>query len=264
VRQYMVHAPEGAFLGLPEVPSWRRITVVSQYFLVYAMLAVIYPLSLWQCWLRRRDREFFDWDRITLLCLVGSGLCLEVAFSLNWLRVFAVSMPAIILLIFWLDQHGQIGRAALRLIWVGVICLAVFQVWSKHHGQYLVADLPGGRAAVHPQAYEKLDWVMHHTRPGEFFFQPLAPSLYLPLGLRSPVFVEGLGTNEDTLPECVSRTIQEMETKQVRYVLWSPQLESREAGQSSADHLLPFRVFLHDHYDRIWIFSDHEEIWEHR
>jgi len=264
VTRYMVHTPEGAFLGLPEVPSWRRFAAVSQYFLVYAVLAVIYPLSLWQCWLRRQDDEFPDWDRITLLCLVGSALCVEVAFSLNWLRAFAVSMPAIILLIRWLDQDGHAGRSAIKLIWVGVVCLAVFQVRSKHHGPYVVAELPGGRAAVSPQAYERLDWVMHHTRPGDFFFEPPAPSLYLPLGLRSPVFVEGLGTDEQTTPEMVNRTIQQMETIPVRYVLWSPHLDGLEAGQSRADHLLPFRAFLHDHYDRVWIFSDHEEIWEHR
>jgi hypothetical protein len=263
VMRYMVHSPEGAFLGLPEMPTWRRLPVVSQYFFVYALLVATYPLSLWRCWRRRHDRAFSDWDKVALLALVGSALCLEVAFSLNWLRIFAVSMPAVILFIDFLEESARLGNHATRLIWTGVVCLGILTVWSNRHRQWVVADLPAGSTALSPVAYEKWTWVSQHTRPGDFFFQPPWPSVYLPLALRSPVFAEGLGEGDETRPEFVDRTIHQLEAKQVRFVLWSPHLEI-QGPDNLQDHLQPFRAYLHDRYARVRTFSDQDEIWQRK
>ena len=264
VVRYMVHAPEGAFLGLPEVPTWRRLPFVSHYFFVYALLATTYPLSLWQCWRRRHDPTFSDWDKVALLSLVGAALCLEVIFSLNWLRMFAVSMPAVILFIDLIGRSGQFGHYATRLIWTGVACLAILQVWSNRHDRFIVSDLPAGSAALNPLTYEKWTWISQHTRPGDFFFQPMSPSVYLALGLRSPVFDEGLGETDQTRPEFVARTIHQLEAKQVRYMVWSPRLEVQELDHFPSDHLSPFRAYLHDRYIPVWTFSDQEEIWQRK
>ena len=262
VLRYMTHA-EGAFLGLPEVPTWRRLSVVSQYFLVYALLLTAYPLSLWRCWRRRHDPTFCDWNKVAILALLGSALCLEVAFSLNWLRIFAVSMPAVILFIDLVEESGRFGHYLTRLLWSGVVCLAILQVWSNHHGRLMIADLPAGTTALNPAAYERWTWISQHTHPGDFFFQAVSPSVYLPLSLRSAVFVEGLGEDDQTRPEFVDRTIHQLETKQVRFVLWSPRLEV-QGSDNMQDHLQPFRDYLHDRYARVWTFSDQEEIWERK
>jgi hypothetical protein len=140
----------------------------------------------------------------------------------------------------------------------------IVQVWLKAHSTLLVANLPAGSVALRPVAYEKWTWVREHTSPRDFFFQPLSPSVYLPLGLRSPVFVEGLGESDETLPEYVDRTIRQLEAKQVRYVLWSPYLEAQKSGNVQGDHLSPFRTYLHERYARAWTFSDHDEIWERK
>jgi len=260
VRQYMVHTPEGAFLGLGENATWRRLPVLSQFYVVYAILLVTYPICLWESWARFRDRKFPDWEKITLLTFVGSILCIEVGFSLNWLRVFAVSMPAIILLAGWIEKRG---RFALRVIWIGIVGLALLQTGARHHRAYVVADLPAGRAAIPKEAYEKFAWMIDHTHPGDFFFQPLGPSLYLPLGVRSPLFVEGLGPPWITRPEFISRTIRQLDARPVRYILWSVHLDP-EPGQPDDDYLTPFRLYLHAHYERVLVFSDHDEMWARR
>src|ERR1700720_4074421 len=41
---------------------------------------------------------------VTLLALLGLSLLAEVAFNLNWLRIFAVSMPGIILLVWIVSE----------------------------------------------------------------------------------------------------------------------------------------------------------------
>jgi hypothetical protein len=264
VRQFMVHKPEGAFLGWPEAPTLRRLPEIAQYFLVYALIVVMYPLSLWQCWMRRHTDEHRPWDDIAFLSLLGSFLAIEVAFSLNWLRVYTVSMPATVLAIFWFERMHGLRRYSMKLVWAAVVLLALFQTSSRLRRPYMVTDLPAGRAALSPIINEKFAWIIQHTQPGQFFFEALQPTSYLPLGLRSPVFAEGMTNLPQTRPEFVARTIRELDTKPVRYILWSHYLDKDQPGASlsSPDPLPPFRVYLHDHYHSVHTSSDGDQIWE--
>jgi hypothetical protein len=259
VSRYVEKTPGGAFFGLPEVPTLHRLPTVSQYLLVYALIIVIYPLFLWRCW-TRRNKSLVAWRKETLLCLIGLALAVEVSLSLNWLRLFAVSMPALILAITLVEKSGR--RSLMCFVWAATIFLGISQLWSKHHHAYNVAELPGGRAALSLQEDERCSWLMQHTKSGDFFFEPLAPSLYLPLALRSPAFVEGLGPNDQTRPEFVDCTIHEFQSKPVRYVLWSPHTDEAESLHLAGDHLGPFRTYLRTQYAHVWTFSNRDEIWE--
>jgi hypothetical protein len=260
VSRYVEKRPGGAFLGMPEVPTLHRLPAASQYLLVYGLVTIIYPLFLWRSWSRRNAQPLAAWRNETLLCLVGLALAAEVALSLNWLRLFAVSMPALILGVTWVEKSGR--RSLVCILWAAAILLGIFQVWAKHHRAYVPTELPAGRAALSPQEYERCSWLIQHTRPGDFFFEPLAPSLYLPLALRSPAFVEGLGPNDQTRPEFVERTIREFQTSPVRYVLWSPHTDEAESLHRPTDHLGPFRAYLRSQYSRVWTFATGDEIWE--
>jgi hypothetical protein len=263
VGRYVVHG-KVASLGLPEALTFRRLPATSQYLIVYFLVVTIYPISLVHCWLRRNDQKYPNRQKIALLTLTGLLLTAEVAVSPNWLRVYAVSMPAMVLTIFLLGLWDDRGRYAKRIVAAGVVLLAIFQTWTRHHGSYTVTELPAGRAALSAEAYEKFGWVSEHTKPGEFFFESLVPTMYLPLALRSPVFVEGLGRTSQTRPEFVQRTIHDLDAKSVRYVLWSHHLDSPPSDEVTVDPLPPFREYLRDRYRRVWIFSDHDEIWERR
>ncbi len=262
VRQYMVHKPEGAFLGWPQAPSLRRLPEVAQYFIVYAVVVVSYPLSVWQCWVRRHDDDRGVWDHVAFLSLLGTFLAIEVAFSLNWLRVFAVSVPAFVLAVFWLERMERPGRNLIRFLWAAAMVLALSQTSSKFRRQYVVTDLPAGRAAISAVTHEKFLWIVQRTRPGEFFFEALQPTTYFPLGLRSPVFAEGMTELPQTRPEFVERAIRELDSKPTRYVLWSHYLDDPGTSYEAVDRLSPFRAYLNDHYRRVHVFSDEDEIWE--
>jgi hypothetical protein len=258
VHRYMVHGFEGAFLGFPET----RFPQALQYLVVYALLLVVYPLSLWRCWVHRHDEDQRLWTNFTLLSVLGALLAIEVAFSLNWLRVFAVSMPAFMLAAFSLERNRRSGRYAKRVAWTAVVALALLQTWTRQHRHYVIAHLPAGRTALSLENYEKFDWIGQHTHPGEFFFEALVPTSYLPLDLRSPVFAEGMTRLPQTRPEFVQRTIRELEARPTRYVLWSRYLSDPQANGAMPDPLPPFRAYLQEHYQRVWTFSDSDEIWE--
>jgi hypothetical protein len=250
------------YLGLPGRLSWHSLPRLSPYLLVYLVLALIYPLTLWRCW-RERHKASFPWERVALLSLVGALLLVEVAFSLNWLRVFAVAFAGIILL-FWnadraSDRVGMIRPYAVVLMWVGLAGIAFRQTRAAYVHESSTLHLRGGDVAVSPQAWEKLHWLMLHTIPDQFFLQADWPGMYLPLRLRNPLFVDAIIPEEETRPQEIAAAIQQLEAKRVQYILWQARLDSAEF---STDPVLPLRSYLHLKYTQVHGFAGGETVWE--
>ena len=263
VRKYVVHLQQGQLIGLPGALTWRTLPGLSQYLAVYLLLPVAYCVALWQCW-RQRDNPSFPWERVALLSTVGFLLLVEVASSPNWLRLYAVSIPGIILLIWTLDRVPKIRHYAVVLMWVGLVCLAARQTVSGYANHSLHAELPGGATATTPQAYEKLHWIMLHTKPGEFFFQSGWPGMYLPLQLRNPLYLDTVGPVDAPRPQDVERAIQQLKTKHVQFILWTAYLDSRCDPGRCEDNLTPLRDYLHSSYVLVQVFPDSDTLWQKR
>jgi hypothetical protein len=254
-------------LGLPPFADGHGLFDYGQALLVYLLLPVVYLLSLWSCFRQRTEPLDSRLEGRALLTFVGVTTALEVAQSPNWLRVYCVAAPAILLLIWAMAQAGKTKHCLAVALWVGVVCLGAHQIWARHWDQSAVVELPAGRVAAVKPAAEKLAWIGDRTRPGDFFFEPQWPGVYLPLLLRSPIYAEGLGATEETRPEFVAEAIQQLEAKQVRYILWSPRLIAAQAAEPNAsrtDVLAPFQAFMDQRYARVWVFPDRDEIWERR
>ena len=252
-----------ASMGLPELPSWRRLPFVAQYLLIYLLLPIVYALSLYRC-LRERNRRAIsrNWRPVALLSLVGVCLLAEIAFNVNWLRVFVVSMPGIVLLSWVVLGAGKHRRYVLALLWAVVVGLAVPQTFARHTHRVLMT-LPSGRTAVKPPAFEKLDWLVTHTKPEDRFFEAAWPNFYLPLHLRNPVFLDLLERSALTSPQYVALRIRQLEGSQTHYVLWAPRLDFPDLLNGGEQyHLGIFRDYLRSHYHRVRSFSDQDEVWE--
>jgi hypothetical protein len=140
------------------------------------------------------------------LGLVGSFLLGELTFSLNWLRLYAVSMAGIVLFIWVISTTARFRRPSRIGVWVLVVLLGFLQPWFTQHREYITAELPAGRATVEPNEFEKLSWGMDHTKPGDLLFQASWPGMYIPLGVRNPVFLDTASTMFN--PQWVERAIQ--------------------------------------------------------
>jgi hypothetical protein len=198
--------------------------------------------------------------RIVLLTLIGSTMFLEVAQSPNWIRLYCVAIPGIILLVRLLavGLTGPARRYATIVMWTGLICLAAQQTWSRHVEQPMVVDLPAGSVATTPMIGGKLAWLTRHTTPGQFLFEARWVDLYLPLALRNPVFTDMLEGGHKSRSEFVDLSIRQLEARRVQYIIWSPRLES------PAYPFAKFYRFLADHYQRVLTFPDQDEVWERR
>ena len=80
--------------------------------------------------------------------------------------------------------------------------------------------------------------------------------MYLPLGLRNPLFLEDLETSGQGPLGYVALSIRQLETRHVQYIVWSPRTDL------AIYSLAPFRGFLEEHYRKVWTFSDKDEVWE--
>lgn len=262
VSKYVISYDQGGILGLPGVLTRHTLFTLAPYLAVYLALPLVYALALWKCWRKRHD-DSFPWNRVALLSLAGSLLLIEVAFSLNWLRLYAVSLAGIVLLIWILDQMRRIRRYAIPVLWIVICALAVRQtVWGhRDHSQRVL--LPAGEVATTSPVCEELGWIAQHTKPGQSFFQASWPGMYLPLQLRIPVFVDQVLPGETFPSSEVLLTIQQLDQKQVPYVLWDPSLESvSDIVDPSKDHIAPLRQYLHSQYHQVRTFSNGEQFWQ--
>jgi hypothetical protein len=247
---------------IPTFQGNNGFSLIQRLF-VYLLLVLVYPGVLWHCWRRRRAASKQDMQSVPL-AMVGLFLFFSVITRSNWTRLYAVSMPAIIL---WMRvlvgvTTPRLRRLALFVLCGVIVCLATLQVRGVRRQKYTVLELPGGTMAVAQADAEEFQWLQAHTKPRDEFLQATWPSVYLPLGLHRPVFVETL-LPERTSPEFTELTIRQMELRKVQYILWSPWLKPGPA-QVGADSLQPFRDFLESHYVRVHAFSNRDEIWEHR
>jgi hypothetical protein len=248
-------------LGLPGPITWHTLPSVGQQVLVYVSLPLVYLFSLY--WTLGKGADSPEQRRIALLSIVGLFLLVEVAFSPNWLRIYAISMPAVILAASMIGRLQRYRGWATTIALGGVICLAGLQLWARHHHPYVVDALPGGTAAVPDEQHDELEWLAENTRPGEFLFQAAWPGVYVPLGLRNPLFLDAVGTNDQTQPKDVALAINQLDQKQVRYVLWSERLDA--AGPDPRqDHLDPLRIYLRNHYILVKTFPGTDEVWERK
>ena len=259
VRQYLAHGMDQLPLGLPGPLAWRTLPRLSQYLVFYALPLVVYPVTLWQCWRARGDSAPV-WRNLSLLSLTGLFLFAEAVLSLNWLRLFAVSMPAVILLLWIISRAANICRCVFAALWIATFVITVAGTASRQIHQPTIAHLPGGAVATTPETAAKLEWIAQHTQPGEFFFQAGWPGVYLPLELRNPAYVDVILPANETRPEDIASTVQRLDQKQVSYVLWPARLDQQVPG--SADNVTPLRNWLRLHYTRIHTFPDGDVLWQ--
>jgi len=261
--QFVDYGNHRLLARISHLAGWAGLLGPAQYLFVYFVLLVSYPAALWHCLRKPRRPVLRETAQLVLVSLVGLFLLLEIITRVSRLRLYSVSMPAIILLIWAVAHLGRLRHCLTIATWVVVACLAVQQTRSKYRLNPEVLELRAGKTALSAERYEQFSWRMHHTKPGDYLFQISWPNVYFPLDLRSPTFVDWLWINEVTRPEWADLTVRQLEDKQVKYVLCSPWLSwPVDPTHPWQDHLGPFRDYLRSHYTRVHVFLDQDEAWE--
>lgn len=249
-----------AYLGPPpHFAPWPRLLEMGIWFAINALLPLVFVLFFVRYW-RGRDHRSEPWDRLMLVNLAGVFLFLSVAPSPGYSRLCAVSPPAFILLVWFATREGRLERLLLRLLWVAALALLIVEPIMRQTHWRTVLDLPSGRTAYLDSAsLERFWWIQAHTRPGDYFFGDTL--VCFALGLREPSEIPFVTASDYTRPEQVARLINDLEAKQVRWVLWYSGLDQPLPHERGRSHVEPLRAYLYRCCHLAKTFSNGDQIW---
>jgi hypothetical protein len=254
-RHYMVDIPD--FSGILLAPA------LAIWLLVFLLQPLVYVLLFARFWLRSKREPGEPWPELMLLSLTGLALFLTIASAPNWLKIASSSLPAFIMLVWFLQSGGLMKRILRLALWAAAATVAVAQVARMQLDRAPVLELPSGTlASPDPARYEKLKWLSAHLQPGEALYEAGDADLYFPLGLANPTPISFLTPSGYTRQEQVSEVIQALQQGRVRWAVWTAWLDAPTAHESHGDHLAPLRAYLRDHYRIAKTFRDGDEAWE--
>lgn len=244
-----------AFFG--EVPLaagenlWSGVAVNVFYYatpLVYVWFAIFLVQRL------RRERRF-DWDfwqRPLLVALPGATAAATVFVAPTALRLFQISVPALILLVWLLAQirfvratKSVFGAAALLLVLIAVAS----GVRQQTYRQTIEVDFAAGRLALFPpERFEMYRWVQAHTRPGDAVYESYEPHVYFTSAVRNPTSSVGIRDNAYTRPEQIARIVAELRADPPKYILWDNNWNKPIEQRAPGDNLAPLYDYLTSEY----------------
>ena len=248
--------------GRPSIHSWTNWPDLITFCFIHALIPLIYILFFVRWW-RERWRRDEPWDRLMLINITGISLLTGVALAPAYSRLYVVSPPALVLLVWFLKPAFKLERTVLRAAWATVLALAIARPIVTQTRWKAVLGLPTGRTAFfEPVLYEKCRWVSERTRPSDYFFGDHL--IAFTLRLRNAGRVPFLRPTDYTRPEEVEDAVHALEKHQVRFVSWYSGLdhEAEAVLHPGGDHLGPMRHYLNEHYHVAEVFSNGDQIWE--
>jgi hypothetical protein len=245
--------------GAPSIHSWPNWPDLVAWPFIHVLIPFVYILFVLYYWRAAPSRPELPWERLMLVNVTGLSMFLAVASAPAYNRLYTVSLPGIILLVWFTSAVVPVSKILSPILWTAVVVLAILKpvVTQTRWKAYL--NLPTGRTVFfQPDYYEKAKWLAERTQPAEYFFGNT--SLFFALRLRNPSRVPFLSATDYTRPEEVRDVVQSLEEHRVNFV-------SRFAGlddpvNNAGNHLAPLQLYLHDHYHVGKKFSNGDEFLE--
>ena len=269
------------YFGVPTINNWR---VIERDFpshpsfrrwlsfpFIYAAVPFAY-FGFFIVWRRNRphtpidsqiDKQIDEWresqDKLLLTALTGLGMIVAVAPAPSFLRVSSASLPAMILLSWFLDRSGRFGRVASQLTAAVALLLAIGVPIHRQIASHSSLDLPGGVTAFSQSSdAAEYRWLASKLQPEQYFFG--MPPMILPFHLLNAAPVGAFDTTDYTRPEEVAQSIRAFRAHPVPLMVLRGDFESPVASPN--DHTGPFRVYLRENYIHTKTFPNGDQIWE--
>ena len=252
---------------MPQFPPWIHLPRLAGFFFIHAILPLVYIVFLFRY--RRGATNGEEGVGLMLLNVMGLFLFASVAPSPSYLRLCAVSAPALITLVYWIRGEKRAQRISAGLLWMAVLCLGTVHPLQVQMSAVSVLQLPRGPMAFLKQssvAHDLLRWLASQTRPGDFFFAPGEPGIFYPLALRPVGEAPGYDDTDYTRPEQVQSAIVALKKYHPRLIQWPPDSTDPKFYRPEGDHLGPLREYVQTNYRLLKRFDspasdEWEEVW---
>lgn len=245
--------------GWPSVHDRTNWPDLMAWPVIHLLVPLVYILFFARYWRERQSNPDGLWERLMLINITGLCLFLTIASAPAWNRLYAVSLPALIMLVWFLNFSFNLERTLLRMLWALVMVLAGARPIIAQARWRGVLNLPTGRTAFFQSGvYEETKWLMDRIPPSEYFFGDQL--LCFDLRLRNPSSVAYVTPYDFTRPEQVQDVIRGLEEHKVQFVSWYPGLDA--VVDPLGNHLAPLRRELESQYHIAQRFSNGHTIWE--
>jgi hypothetical protein len=250
--------------GHPSIRNWMNWPDLASFVLIHCSIPLVYILFFVRYGKERnRNNNVEPWHQLMLINIIGTALFFSVAPAPAFSRLCTVSVPALILVVWFLKPAFTLERSLLCSAWLAVILIASARPVIEQVRPEELVDLPTGRTAFsEPILYEKCKWLLQRSHPSEFFFGD--QNIAFSLRLRNAGPVSFLRPTDYTRPEEVDELLSALERNHVRFVSWYSGLDRDGVLNPAGDHLAPIRIYLHEHYRVANVFSNQDQIWERK
>jgi hypothetical protein len=246
-------------LGWPPVRDWTNWPDLPAFPLIHFLIPLVYILFFVRYWREGRLHPQEPWERLMLINVSGLCLFLTVASAPAWNRLYTVSLPALIMLVWFLNSSFKLERAVRGILWATVLILGISRPIVTQVRWRAFLDLPTGRTAFfEPALYQETKWMMQRTHPSDYFFGN--QQLCFDLRLQNPSRVDYVTPFAYTRPEEISDLVQGLEIHKVRFIGWYPGLDA--PVDPKGNYLAPLRSYVEKDYHVAVRFANGRSIWE--
>ena len=245
-------------LSVPSYHFWYRSPDLFIWLSIHILTPLIYILFFVRAWREAPKNPSQPWDRLMLVNVVGLSLFLGIAPAPSYARLCTVSLPALILLVWFAKWPGRFERVVYGLLWFVVLALGVYETVSIQDVRWKTLDLPTGHVALYEPDYSSCRWLATHVKPSDYLFGE--SFMNYALLLRNPAPIDFVTSTDYTRPEQVQAVIESLERTRTRWVvIWYLFLDVPGPG----NHLAPLHAYLLSHYhvDARTLYN-YEEVWE--
>ena len=244
----------------PKFADWMNWPNLASFFFIHLLLPSIYILFYVRYRKDRRLSSSEPWRPLMLIAFVGLFLLFSVVPAPAFSRLASVSLPGLILLVWFLKPPFQVERSLRVVAWCTVIVVTIARPTIEQVRPVQLLNLPTGSTAFsEPILFEKCRWSSLRSNAGDFFFGD--QNIAFSLRLRNAGRVSFLRPTDYTRPEEVQDLIASLERHQVKLVSWYAGLDREGVLHPTGDHLNPVRTYLHEHYRLAKVFANGDQIW---
>jgi hypothetical protein len=245
--------------GWPSPHKWTNWPDLAAFPLIHGLVPLIYVVFFILFWRRIRVESNEYWNRLVLINVTGLSLFLTVASAPSWNRLYTISMPALVMLVWFVSSSTAVHLSLRRLLCGSVLALAIARPLVDQIRWRAVLDLPTGSTVFFDSGlYEETKWVQERTLPGDYFFGDQL--ICFDLRLKNPGRVAYVTPFAFTTAEEIADLVQSLDTHKVELVSWYPGLDDPRAIEGN--HLEPLRRYLAEHYRIAQRFTNGHLIWQ--
>jgi len=220
---------------------------------IFYSLVPLFLIVFFVQYFRSRNKMPWQMWRVPALLAVTGAFLIGGTAGPSYLRLYHVSVPALIVLFWMLDRSDLLRhrRKAVVIVAASLLFASMMVVAFRFQSRTdnVEIDAPGGKVFASPsKGTDRYLWLAAHTRPGDFLLEVYPSYVYFLLGLRPASRHSQFLPTDYTRPEFVSETVEDLKKTRPAFVIWNNAYNKPPESRDAGDHLGPLAELINSDY----------------